>query len=303
MTITELELIRAQLIARRANPPASLQAARQSFDELCEEFGPPDECVFDTAQLNGVSTRVAFHPQAQRSLIYAHGGGFLVGSAKGFEGIAGTLGQAIKANTYIVDYRLAPEHPYPAATDDFIAAYAAILATGTKATDIVMAGDSAGAGLIVASLLHAKRQKLPMPSCVLLFSPWVDLALTGASIEEKAAVDCFLTAEKLRAGASAFLGAELEGATFILDSDLSGFPPLLIQVGTDEILLDDAFSLARNAASAGNEVKLEVWRDMFHVWHAFAPTLSSAREALAAAAEFANGIFSRQVHAPHSASL
>ena len=294
MTTTELELIRAALLKRREDPPASLDAARKGYDEFCEAFRAPDNCVFETVVLNGVSARVSICPQAKRSLIYAHGGGFLVGSAKGFQGIAGTLGDAIEANTYVVDYRLAPEHPYPAATDDFVAAYTAILEAGASASELVLAGDSAGAGLIVTSLLHAKRQNLPMPACVILFSPWVDLALTGLSIEAKAAVDCFLTPEKLRAGALAFLGPDLEGASFILDSDLSGFPPLLIQVGTDEILLDDAFRLARNAALAGNEVKLDVWSGMFHVWHAFAPTLLSARQALTAAANFADSVLSRE---------
>lgn len=295
MTVSELKAIRESLLARRENPPDSLQAARESFDQFCKSFLPPSGCSFDSVTLGGVPARVAISPQSQRSLLYVHGGGFMVGSAEGFEGIAGTLATAISANAYVIDYRLAPEHPYPAAAEDFLSSYSALLASGERAEEVVLVGDSAGAGLIIASLIQAKSQNIPMPRCVVLFSPWVDLALTGDSIQGKASVDCFLTPQKLGACAAAFLGPDLEGASFILDSDLSGLPPLLIQVGADEILLDDSFRLARNAGGAGVEVKLEVWPGMFHVWQTFAPALKEGRNALEASVDFINVVLMRKM--------
>ncbi|MCG4454930.1 alpha/beta hydrolase [Pseudomonas sp. MMS21-TM103] len=293
MVTSELNDIRGLLLSRRENPLGSLQEARESFDQLCKLFPAPPECSFASSVLGGVPVRVATQPSAEASLLYVHGGGFMVGSAEGFEGIAGTLASAVSANAYIIDYRLAPEHPYPAAAEDFLAAYSAILDSCESANEIVLVGDSAGAGLIVASLIQAKSLSMAMPGCVVLFSPWIDLTLTGDSIQRKASVDCFLTLQKLQTCATAFLGPDLGGATFILDSDLSGFPPLMIQVGSDEMLLDDSIRLARNAGVAGVDVKLEVWPCMFHVWQTFAPSLTEGRNALAASADFINAVLGR----------
>lgn len=133
-----------------------------------------------------------------------------------------------------------------------------------------------------------------MPGCVVMFSPWLDLALTGESIHTKTAVDCFLIPQKLQASADAYLGDQVETATFNLEADLQGLPPMMIQVGECEILLDDAVRLVRNAGSADVDTRLEVWPGMFHVWQAYAPALSEGREALAAAVNFINGVLVRQ---------
>ncbi|MFS2092929.1 alpha/beta hydrolase [Pseudomonas sp. Pseusp11] len=294
MSRFELNAIRGELLSRRENPPGSLQQARIGFDQLCKRFLPPPGCNSAASTLGGVPVRTLAYLESRRSLLYVHGGGFMVGSAEGFEGIAGTLASGTSSKAYVVDYRLAPEHAYPAAQQDVLTAYAALLASSERASDIVLAGDSAGGQLIMAALIQARAIGMEMPGCVVLFSPWVDLALRAESIHTKAGVDCFLTPSKLQACASAYLGEQAEAATFILDADLEGMPPLMIQVGESEILLDDAVRLARNAGSAGVETRLEVWPGMFHVWQAYAPALSEGREALAAAVDFMNRVLKRK---------
>jgi len=135
---------------------------------------------------------------------------------------------------------------------------------------------------------------MEMPGCVVLFSPWVDLGLTAESIQGKADADCFLTPSKLQACANAYLGKHGEAASFVSKADLEGLPPMMIQVGESEILLDDAVRLARNAGSAGVETRLEIWPGMFHVWQACAPVLSEGHDALAVAAQFINRVLARR---------
>lgn len=294
MSRFELDAIRGELLSRREHPPGSLQQARVGFDQLCKRFSPPPDCTSAASTLGGVPVRTLTCLESRRSLLYVHGGGFMVGSAEGFEGIAGTLASATSATAYVVDYRLTPEHVYPAAQQDVLAAYAALLAGSERASDIVLAGDSAGGHLIMAALIQARAMGMEMPGCVVLFSPWVDLALTAESIHTKGAVDCFLTASKLQACANAYLGEHADAASFILGADLEGLPPLMIQIGESEILLDDAVRLARDAGSAGVETRLEIWPGMFHVWQAYAPVLSEGRDALAAAADFINKVLARE---------
>jgi len=294
MSRFELDAIRGELLSRRENPPGSLQQARVGFDQLCKRFSPSPGCTSATSTLGGVPVRTLAYLESRRSLLYVHGGGFMVGSAEGFEGIAGTLASGTSSKAYVVDYRLAPEHAYPAAQQDVLTAYAALLASSERASDIVLAGDSAGGHLIMAALIQARAMGMEMPGCVVLFSPWVDLALTAESIHTKGAVDCFLTPSKLQACANAYLGEHADAASFILDADLEGLPPLMIQVGESEILLDDAVRLARDAGSAGVETRLEIWPGMFHVWQSYAPVFSEGREALAAVADFINRVLARE---------
>lgn len=287
MSQHELDKVRAELLARRENPPASLAEARDGYDQLCKRFQPPTDCSSTPSALGSVPVQVVAPPTATRALLYAHGGGFMVGSAEGFAGVAGTLAIASSATAYVLDYRRAPEHPSPAAEDDVLTAYEALLQTH-NAADVVLVGDSAGAHLIIRSLIKAKANGTPPPGCVVLFSPWIDLTLSAASVQTKASVDPFLSPEKLKASASAYLGATSHQPCTIFESDLSSLPALLIQVGENEILLDDACTLARVAGAAGVDVRLEVWPQMFHVWHLFAPELSAGRKAIAVAADFIN---------------
>ncbi|MEU1569179.1 alpha/beta hydrolase fold domain-containing protein [Streptomyces mirabilis] len=187
-----------------------------------------------------------------------------------------------------VDYRLAPEHPFPAAVDDAVAAYRALLADGTPSSEVAFVGESAGGGLVVATLVALKEAGLPQPSSAVVFSPWADLTLSGDSLTGKADVDPALTAKGLQIRARDYLG-ETDPATPLASpvfADLTGLAPLLIQVGSHEILLDDAVRLAGRAAEHDVAVELQVWPQVPHVFQGFAALLDDADAALTSAAAF-----------------
>jgi phosphinothricin tripeptide acetyl hydrolase len=180
------------------------------------------------------------------------------------------------------DYRLAPEHPFPAAVDDAVAAYRWLLDRGQTPERMVLAGDSAGGGLTVATLLALRDRGLPLPAAGVCISPWVDLTLSGASYDAKAATDPIVTRDGVTEMARAYLG-QTEARTPLaspLFADLSGLPPLLIQVGSEEVLLDDSVALAKRAKTAGVDATLEIWPSMIHVWHWFLPMLDEAQAAI-----------------------
>jgi acetyl esterase/lipase len=226
-------------------------------------------------------------PETAR-MLYLHGGGYFACSPSTHRAITGAYARQGFA-VFAPDYRLAPEHPFPAAVDDALAAYRGMLETGHAPRSIVIAGDSAGGGLALATLLAAKDAGLPMPACALLFSPWTDLAGTGASVQSNRERDPMLVAERLREGGDIYLnGADpANPLASPLYGDLAGLPPLLIQVGDGEILLDDSTRLAQRARAAGVHVDLKIWNQMPHVWQISQNFLPEARDALHDAAAFA----------------
>jgi acetyl esterase/lipase len=221
-------------------------------------------------------------------IVYLHGGGYALGSAQASVGLASDLGRRAKARAISVDYRLAPEHPHPAAVDDALAAYRGLLGEGQPASRIAVAGESAGAGLTLATLIAARDAGLPLPCSAVLMSPWVDLTLSGVSMTGKAAVDPVLSAAALRRRADGYVGIHDRAAPLIspLFADLHGLPPLLIQAGSHEVLLDDATRLATRAASADLTVRLEITAGVPHVFQGFAGILDEAGTALANAGAF-----------------
>ena len=250
---------------------------RRVFDEMIAAVPVPDDVRTTPVPLGGVpaievTTGPATGPGA---VLYLHGGGYALGSAARSVNLAAEISRRTGVPVYSVDYRLAPEHPYPAAVDDAAAAYAGLLEQGTAARDIVVAGESAGGGLAVALLLRLRNEERPLPAAAAVMSPWADLTGTARSLHDRAELDPALTAAALATRAADYLRDADAGSPCASPAraDLSGLPPLLIQAGSAEILLDDALLLAGAAARADVAVTLEVVPDAPHVFQGFAAVL------------------------------
>jgi len=215
-------------------------------------------------------------------VLYFHGGVYVLGDAFQAAGLAAQIARRTRAKVISVDYRLAPEHPYPAAVDDALAAYEALLDNGTAPSDIAFAGESAGGGLAVATLVSARDHGLPLPAAALVMSPYADLTLAGTTMDTKHAADPLLSRENLQARVPDYTAGHDPALALIspIFADLSGLPPLIIQVGTHEVLLDDAIRLARQAAVADVEVTLDITPGVPHVFQAYYPILGEAAAAL-----------------------
>ncbi|WP_436531890.1 alpha/beta hydrolase [Actinoplanes sp. HUAS TT8] len=241
--------------------------------------------------VTGVDTTLGGRPAVRLTagsgptvLLYLHGGGYVVGSARTGTRLASALIARTGGTAYSLDYRLAPEHPYPAGADDALAAYRELLRS-SPAGNIVVAGDSAGGGLAVAMLVAAREAGLPQPAATAVFSPWADLTLSGDSLRTRAEADPLFTVDSLRWYAERYVPEGARPASPIF-ADLSGLAPLLVQVGADEILLDDAVRLAARAAAGEVEVTLEVGPGLPHVYQLNFGSLDDADDALDRAAAF-----------------
>jgi monoterpene epsilon-lactone hydrolase len=274
-------------VKRKLARSISPLAARAAFNTA---MPPPKGARFSPDTIGGVAGEWAKSDNnGAGTLLYLHGGGYFACSPRTHRSITGAY--ALRGfSVFVPDYRLAPEMPFPAALEDALAVYRAMLAD-TPANALAIGGDSAGGGLALATLLAAKAAGLPMPSCALLFSPWTDLAGTGASVVTNARRDSMLYAPKLPDAAGAYLnGAAPENPLASPHyGDLTGLPPLLIQVGAPEILLDDSTRLAARAQAAGVVVDLSIWDNLPHVWQFSHMFLPEARQAMDQAANFAKG--------------
>ena len=217
-----------------------------------------------------------------RTMLFLHGGAYVLGSFKTHGELVGNLAVAANINTVMPDYRLAPEHPFPAALDDALACYQSLLASGIAAEKIVIAGDSAGGGLTLALLLKLRELELPQPACAYLISPLTDLTLSSGTHSSRKDLDPLLTHHWLDYGAVSYAGELSVENPFLspLFADLSGLAPLIIQVGDDEILLDDSLQLAEKAHAAGVEVHATVWPNMWHDFQASAFGMAEKSEAI-----------------------
>ena len=265
---------------------------RVIFEEMMAAIPVPADVTTGSGSLGGipvVNVEVAGADRDRdRVIFYLHGGAYAIGTATSSVGLASDLARRAGPRLVTVDYRLAPEHPHPAAIDDAVAAYRGLLDSGVAASAIAIAGESAGAGLAAATLVALKHAGLPQPSAAVLMSPWADLTLSSESISVKAAVDPALTPEGLRRRADDYVAAGDRTAELVspIFADLTGLPPLLIQAGSHEILLDDATRLAAHAATADVAVRLEVTPGVPHVFQGFAAMLDEADTALTSAGEF-----------------
>jgi epsilon-lactone hydrolase len=237
----------------------------------------------ETGELDGLWVSAANVPEANpKTVIYYHGGGFFCGSAETHKGMAAAISEASGARVLVIDYRLYPEHKYPAAHEDALAAYRAVLSSGVPARDIALGGDSAGAMLALDTALAARDAGLDLPGAVFLLSPWLDIeGLDMESYRSRAALDPMVDAEETVSEAEAYFGsAEIRRKIATLRKEMKGLPPLLIQVGDQEILLSDAQRLAEKATAAGVDVTLEVWPELWHVFQALTAILPEAVEAM-----------------------
>lgn len=223
-----------------------------------------------------------------RLIFYLHGGGYYFCSPATHRAITFGLASRAAATVFALDYRLAPEHPFPAALDDSVAAYRALLAAGTDPGSIVIAGDSAGGGLALATLVALRDAGERLPAGAVLFSPWADLSASGDSIVSNHGQDPMFAGPSIAKAAKLYLGdtPPTHPLASPVYADLRGLPPLFVQVGSTEVLLDDSVRIAGNARAAGVPTHLRVWPRMPHVWQIFAPFLPEARRALSEAADF-----------------
>jgi epsilon-lactone hydrolase len=290
MTQQQREAIDSMLRAAPFNPAGDLAEQRPLFEQMIAAAPVPGDVVTTPGQLGGVPVIYVDIPGTTTGglIVYFHGGFFAIGSAATSVGLAADLARQARMQVVTVDYRLAPEHPYPAAPDDALTAYRALLEAGQDPTRVAVAGESAGANLAVLTLAAIGRAGLPQPASAVLMSPWADLAATGPSITAKAGADPVLTAEAIRNRARDYLG-ELDPrdpAVSPVYGSLAGLPPLLIQAGSHEILLDDAIRLAARAAHDDVAVTLDVTPGVPHVFQAFAAILDEGQAALTRAGNF-----------------
>jgi epsilon-lactone hydrolase len=266
------------------SPESPIEQLRAGMESMAGMFTVPADVTCERVDAGGVPAEWIVAPEARRArvILYLHGGGYVMGSIKTHRALAVDLSRAAAARVLLIDYRLAPEHPFPAAVDDATAAYRWLLAHGVQPARLAIAGDSAGGGLTVATLVALRDAGTAMPAAGVCLSPWVDLEGIGESMTSKAAVDPMVQRDGLKRMASFYLGGHDPRTPLAapLYADLSGLPPLLIQVGTAETLRDDSTRLAERARKAGVAVELEEWEDMIHVFQAFAMLLPEGRQAI-----------------------
>jgi epsilon-lactone hydrolase len=263
---------------------------RRQLKELLSAQPLPAGITVTAAALDGVPTAeiTVDGIEPHHVVLYFHGGVYVMGDAFLAAGLASQVGRRTNAKVISVDYRLAPEHPYPAAADDALAAYEALLNNGTAPSDIAFAGESAGGGLAIATLVNARDHGLPLPAAAFVMSPYADLTLAGTSMETKAQADPLLSRESLQARVPDYTSGQDAALGLIspVFADLSGLPSLIIQAGSHEVLLDDAVRLARQAATADVEVILDITPGVPHVFQAYYPILDEAAAALDRAGQF-----------------
>jgi acetyl esterase/lipase len=275
-----------EAILRQSAFPADIDVSEQRrlLRELISAQPLPADVIVTSAALGGVPTAeiTVDGIEPRHTVLYFHGGVYVLGDAFQAAGLASQVGRRTRATVISVDYRLGPEHPYPAAVDDALAAYQALLQTGTAPSDIAFVGESAGGGLAIATLVNARDHGLPLPAAAFVMSPYADLTLAGTTMETKREADPLLSRENLQARVPDYTSGHDAALGLIspIFADLSGLPPLIIQAGTHEVLLDDAIRLARQAATADVEVTLDITPGVPHVFQAYYPILDEAAAAL-----------------------
>ena len=290
MPSEQLDTIIRMIRANQRDESASIQEIRAGFEKDAQMVPVAEDVTSKPVEMGGVPAEWINIPGASedRILFYLHGGGYCIGSLDTHREMVSRIARAGKARALSVDYRLAPENPHPAALEDSLAAYRALIADGANPANIVIGGDSAGGGLTLATLISLRDAGDQLPAAAVCLSPWTDLDATGESMKTKADVDPMIKADDEKVMAKHYAGgADLrEPLISPLYADLQGLPPMLIQVGTSEVLLDDSTRFAAKAREAGVDVELDEWEEMIHVFQFFAFMLPEGQQAIDRIGEF-----------------
>ena len=288
MADAEIAALRQKLASRPRSP--DYRQRRLDIDARGREYGVPKDVSVEPVSANGVRAEWTATPGASgdAAILYLHGGGYVIGSLDSHRHLVAEAGREAGCWALALDYRLAPEHPFPAAVDDAVAGYRYLLGRGIGPGRIAIAGDSAGGGLVVAAMLAIREAGLPRPGCGWCISPWVDMEMIGDTMTSKSAADPMVQRDGVFEMARLYLnGADPRSPLAApIYADLAGLAPLLIQVGAAETLLDDAIRLTRVAGAADVRVDLQIWPEMVHVWHLFHPELKAGLRAIKAGGAF-----------------
>lgn len=303
MSQEQIEPLMQLLRERRANRPKGIPEMRAEFETLAQSFPKRSDVTRENIDANVPAAWL--RPQDARTdcaMLYLHGGAYVIGSIDTHEAVAGRIAAACRMPALIIDYRLAPEHPFPAALEDAVGAYRWLLAQGFPPDRIAIAGDSAGGGLTAAAMISLRDAGDPPPACGVCISPWTDLAGTGESIQERADRDPIIVPSEIFERANQYLGDAdpHDPLASPMYADFTGLSPLLIQVGTEETLYDDAVRMADRARAAGVNVHLEVWDRMPHVWHTLATLVDAADQAIGDIGEFVKSFIPAEAAAESS---
>ncbi len=289
MAETEIDAVRALLSSKPR--PVGWPERRKRLDEVGRVWPVADDVELTAVDVNGVPCEYSIvrGSDPSRVLMFFHGGGYCSGSIRSHRRLVTEAGRAAAMRTLAVDYRLAPEHPFPAAYDDALTAWRFLRKQGIPAAQIAIGGDSAGAGLTLGLIGRLRDAHEEVSACAWFISPWTDLTMSGATLVTKAAIDPLIHKEYLNELVDAYLPAGVDRKdprVSPLYADLRGFPAILIQAGSDETLLDDATRLAAQAGAADVAVTLEIWPHMIHAWPLWNAHLEDGRRALASAGSF-----------------
>jgi len=285
----DLVIERIRRVYRGWNRDTSVAQMRRDWDAAFEGCTVPVSC--ERVSADGVDGEwiASSGAQQDKAILYFHGGGFRLGSVSSHRDLIARIADASSCRVLAINYRLAPQHRFPAPVEDAIAAYGWMLDQGIKPKNIAFAGDSAGGNLVLAGMLSLRERRLPLPVAGALMSPWTDLAATGASYVSRADADPIHQRPMILALAKNYLGEDGDPCHPLaspLYADLTGLPPLLIQVGDRETVLDDSTMFADKARAAGVDVELQIWDGMIHVFQMFASELAEARQAIDSVAAF-----------------
>jgi epsilon-lactone hydrolase len=282
MTATQLDGLITLLRSRAAPPDYDVAQSRARFEKTAVFLGGAPDAKCEKVDAGGVPAEWVMAPGCDtgRAILYLHGGGYAIGSLNTHRRLAYDISAASAAKVLLIDYRLAPEHPFPAAIDDAASAWRWLLQQGFAANRLAIAGDSAGGGLTIATLVNLRDKKLGLPACAVAISPWVDLEGLGNSLTTRSAQDPMVQKDGLLWMAKMYLNGKDARTPLAapLHADLKGLPPTLVQVGTAETLLDDAIRIAEKMHAAGGDARLAIWPNMLHVFPLFAPILSEGRD-------------------------